>query len=334
MIKIASVVHILAAIVWLGGMFFAYVVLRPALGTIDHKLRFSIWIKTLKLFFHLGLDLHYRPACNWFRDDQPDGRVHCNWLAHIHNDGIRHPDDGDIQIHIFRSFQAPVPWRRGGEVGSRRIRPWHYPAAGGSQSCTGPGYRTGRNSSPWTSVTPGLHKRLTPCRSWCAGLLCFSVLLYCWITFSPGTARAQGDMPSEAPLFTLFDSSENLVALEDYRGKVVLINFWATWCPPCIEEMPALQGLKESFIHRPFEILAINMAENQDAIDTFLERTGFEFSFPLLLDPGGKVADQYHVTGLPTTMLVDLDGMFAFGGVGPRDWNSSEVQAEILPLFE
>jgi peroxiredoxin len=141
-------------------------------------------------------------------------------------------------------------------------------------------------------------------------------------------------MPSEAPLFTLFDSTGNLVALEDHRGKVVLINFWATWCPPCIEEMPAMQELKESFVHRPFEILAINMAENQEDIDIFLQRTGFEFSFPLLLDPGGKVADQYHVKGLPTTMIVDRDGLFAFGGVGARDWNSPEIQAEILPLFD
>ena len=76
------------------------------------------------------------------------------------------------------------------------------------------------------------------------------------------------------------------------------------------------------------------MAENQAAIDAFLGRTGFDFSFPLLLDPGGIVADLYRVRNLPATMLVDRDGQFAFGGIGSRDWNSPEVQAEILPLFD
>ena len=169
---------------------------------------------------------------------------------------------------------------------------------------------------------------------WPFGLLCFSVLLYSWSPSSLSSAHAQGSMPSEVPLFTLLDTNGNKIALDEFRGKVVLINFWATWCPPCIEEMPALTDLKESFIHMPFEILAINMAENQDAIDAFLNRTGFEFNFPLLLDPGGKVADQYQVRGLPATMLVGRDSQFAFGGVGAREWNSQEVQAEILPLFD
>lgn len=165
-------------------------------------------------------------------------------------------------------------------------------------------------------------------------VLNFPLLLFSWLLLSWNPAVAQSNVRSTAPLFTLFDTDGHEIALEDYRGKVVLINFWATWCPPCIEEMPALQGLKESFAARPFEILAINMAEDQEAIDTFLERTGFSFSFPLILDPGGVIADQYQVSSLPATMLVDRAGRFAFGGVGAREWNSPEVQEEILPLFD
>ena len=146
---------------------------------------------------------------------------------------------------------------------------------------------------------------------------------------SPG-----GTMPDIVPLFELQDIEGNLVSLEDQRGKVVMINFWATWCPPCIEEMPAMDALKTALSDKPFEILAVNMSEDREAIETFLERTGFDLSFPLLLDPGGIVADKYAVRGLPATMLVDPHGNFAFGGVGARKWDSPEVIAEIMPLFD
>jgi peroxiredoxin len=167
-----------------------------------------------------------------------------------------------------------------------------------------------------------------------ASVLNFSLVLFSWLLLSWNPVVAQGNTPSTVPLFTLIDTDGHEVALEDYRGKVVLINFWATWCPPCIEEMPALQALKESFASRPFEILAINMAEDKEAIARFLDRTGFSFSFPLILDPGGIVADQYQVSGLPATLLVDRAGKFAFGGIGTREWNSPQVQEEILPLFD
>ena len=147
-------------------------------------------------------------------------------------------------------------------------------------------------------------------------------------------SASDGKMPDVVPLFELEDFDGNLVSLEEQRGKVVMINFWATWCPPCVDEMPAMDALKTALSDKPFEILAVNMAEDREAIATFLERTGFELGFPLLLDPGGVVADKYAVRGLPATMLVDPTGKFAFGGVGPRKWDSAEVIAEIMPLFD
>ena len=95
-----------------------------------------------------------------------------------------------------------------------------------------------------------------------------------------------------------------------------------------------MDALKTALSDKPFEILAVNMSEDREAIETFLERTGFELNFPLLLDPGGIVADKYAVRGLPATMLVDPRGKFAFGGVGARKWDSPEVMAEIMPLFD
>ncbi len=95
-----------------------------------------------------------------------------------------------------------------------------------------------------------------------------------------------------------------------------------------------MQALKQSFSDQPFEILAINMGENQDKINKFVERIGIEFNFPLLLDADSAVSDKYQVRGLPATMLITKQGTFAFGGVGERDWNSNAVKNEILPLFE
>ena len=138
----------------------------------------------------------------------------------------------------------------------------------------------------------------------------------------------------EVPLFTLKDQKGNDVSLEAQRGKVVMINFWATWCPPCIKELPTMIELKESLADKPFEILAINMGEEPWVIEQFLAKFDATFNFPLLLDSIGKVATAYKVSGLPATMLVDKEGRIAFGGVGERDWNDDAVKAEILPLFE
>ena len=165
------------------------------------------------------------------------------------------------------------------------------------------------------------------------GSLVITLMLLCLIP-APLGAQTSTAIPGLVPLFTLDDVDGNAISLEKLRGKVVMINFWATWCPPCVEEMPAMQDLKTSWSDRPFEILAINMGEPASVIRSFVERLGMEFDFPLLLDPQTVVANQYQVTSLPATLLIDRKGLFAFGGVGARDWNSAVVREEILPLFE
>ncbi len=153
---------------------------------------------------------------------------------------------------------------------------------------------------------------------------------------APGVAQETGDNnpPSiDLPLFTLFDIDGNEVSLESYRGKVVMLNFWATWCAPCVEELPTMRALKESLSDKPFEILAVNMGETKEAIKQFIEKIGIEFNFPLLLDPTTSVATDYSVSGLPATLLIDKQGQFSFGGVGPRDWNDDDARNQILPLL-
>ena len=83
------------------------------------------------------------------------------------------------------------------------------------------------------------------------------------VSFGQVLSSTDGKMPDIVPLFELQDVNGNLVSLEAHRGKVVMINFWATWCPPCIEEMPAMDALKKALSDKPFEILAVNMSEDR-----------------------------------------------------------------------
>ena len=149
-----------------------------------------------------------------------------------------------------------------------------------------------------------------------------------------GTFGAQFERPEKVPAFTLSDLDGNQISLADYHGQVVLINFWATWCSPCVEELPTMEELRKSLADKPFGIIAINLSEDAETIRSFLERHSIELNFPLVLDAAGETAEKYHVRGLPATMIVDREGKFVFGGVGQRDWNSPAVRMEILPQFD
>jgi peroxiredoxin len=111
---------------------------------------------------------------------------------------------------------------------------------------------------------------------------------------------------NQAPLFELEAADGGMVSLEDYRGQVVLLNFWATWCAPCRIEMPLLQSTFESFKDQGLVILGIDFDEPTDLVASFGDELGL--TFPLLLDPGGKVQQQYKVRGYPTTVILDRDG--------------------------
>jgi thiol-disulfide isomerase/thioredoxin len=149
--------------------------------------------------------------------------------------------------------------------------------------------------------------------------------------FQPAQSAPTGE---PVPLFELNSVYGKPVALESLRGKVVMINFWATWCTPCVTELPTMAALKKSFSDKPFEILAINMSEDADQIREFLSRNNINLNFPLLLDPAGIIAEEYKVKALPATLLINADGNFEFGGVGSRDWDSLSARKDLLPLFE
>jgi len=126
---------------------------------------------------------------------------------------------------------------------------------------------------------------------------------------------------SRAPEFSLarLDGGEP-VRLADLRGRVVLVNFWATWCKPCEEEMPAMQRLYEALAGPGFELLAISVDEDPALVERFRERLGLEF--PILLDPDQRVAHAWQTFRFPETLLVDAEGSVVERYVGPKEWDA------------
>jgi peroxiredoxin len=135
-----------------------------------------------------------------------------------------------------------------------------------------------------------------------------------------------------APNFTLKDINGEEVKLEDYRGKIVFLNFWATWCPPCREEMPSMERLYTEFKNKDFTILAVDLREKPNSVKAFGKKLGL--SYPLLLDSDGTVHLDYGIRSIPTTYLVDRQGYLIGSALGPRDWASDESFELINHLLE
>ena len=139
---------------------------------------------------------------------------------------------------------------------------------------------------------------------------------------SPGEAR---ERPPFSVDFTLPDLDGKSVRLSDLRGRVVLINFWATWCPPCRAEMPSMNDLYKDYRDKGLEILAISTdVDGRRVVAPFVEKYGL--TFPVLLDPKMDVGSGIQVRGIPSTYLLDKQGRVAGLEVGARDWNRSSLR--------
>ena len=132
----------------------------------------------------------------------------------------------------------------------------------------------------------------------------------------------------KAQNFILRDLNGNQVNLEDHRGKIVFLNFWATWCAPCREEMPAMEKLHNRFKNDNFIIFAIDLQENRHQVKRFKEQ--FKLNFTILLDSDSKVGSMYAIRSIPITYLVDRKGYLIGGALGARDWASDNA----IKLFE
>ena len=159
-------------------------------------------------------------------------------------------------------------------------------------------------------------------------------LLTLALLLAAGHATAQQLRPwtgGAAPALALQDLDGRLHRLEDYRGKVVLINFWATWCEPCREEMPSMNRLRASLAGQPFAVLAVNLAESEPRIRRFLEQLPLDF--PVLLDRDSGTARAWRARLLPMSFLVGPDGRLRYSVVGEIDWTQERVRKAIRDLL-
>jgi thiol-disulfide isomerase/thioredoxin len=127
---------------------------------------------------------------------------------------------------------------------------------------------------------------------------------------------------------TLLDGSE--VSLSDYRGKVLMLNFWASWCVPCEEEMPLLEAFYQQQNRDRFALLAINEGENQKTASQFVARLGL--TFPVGLDEKGDLAEPYNLIGLPITIIIGPDGDIRYNH--PGQLYQKTIDEEIIPLVQ
>lgn len=160
-----------------------------------------------------------------------------------------------------------------------------------------------------------------------------AILTPLWLSTAVASDRAN------APPFSLqrlaadgtAQAGETL-SLNDYRGQVVLVNFWATWCAPCVHELPSMQSLRDKLSDQPFEILALNVGEDPEQIQSFLDNFATEINFPVLLRADFWVVDDFGVKIMPTSVVIDKQGRVVEFVRGPQQWDSARIEQRMLAL--
>jgi len=175
--------------------------------------------------------------------------------------------------------------------------------------------------------------RTTATRRYPALLTASICLLAC--LFTAGARGASTLEPYTAttppPTLSLSDTRGVRHQLADYRGKVVLVNFWASWCPPCIKEMPGLQRLQKKLGKQPFDILAVNVGEQKYRVWKFTKL--IDFTLPVLLDTRSETFAAWDASVLPTSFLLDTEGRIRYRVQGDLEWDSEPVVTLIRTLL-
>ena len=143
-------------------------------------------------------------------------------------------------------------------------------------------------------------------------------------------ARA-GNAPAPAPAFTLASRSGQDVSLSQYKGNVVMINFWASWCGPCRQEMPLLESIYKKYNRMGFTMLGVNVEPNSNAANEWLKAT--PVSFPILYDRDSKVSKLYDVAGMPSTVIIDRSGKLRVLHRGYKPGDENEYLDSIRTLI-
>lgn len=162
----------------------------------------------------------------------------------------------------------------------------------------------------------------------------FGIVLFLTVLLFAGCENSSSEKPvakgglvgQTAPDFTLTDMQGENVALSQFRGKVVILNFWATWCPPCREEMPSMEQLYRDLESQGLVMLAVNVEKNgKEAVTQFLQKRSY--SFPILLDSENVAQNTYGVFRFPESFIIDRNGVVVEKIIGGRNWLSG-------PTFE
>jgi cytochrome c biogenesis protein CcmG, thiol:disulfide interchange protein DsbE len=175
-----------------------------------------------------------------------------------------------------------------------------------------PGSDPKRGTSPLRTARHTLHSN----RFFSALILFLGLTTSCYHGSRP---KRVGEV---APDFSLQDSAQK-ITLNQFRGQVVVLNFWATWCPPCVEELPSLMSMQERARRRGVVVLGISIDVDEDAYHRFLKQRNVNFLS--VRDPERKVAKLYGVHGWPETYIIDRQGLVRRKIIGPVDWTSSDV---------
>ncbi|MEE8205469.1 MAG: redoxin domain-containing protein, partial [Nitrospinaceae bacterium] len=144
------------------------------------------------------------------------------------------------------------------------------------------------------------------------------------VQLPPGVDTEKSAVGFKAPAFTVRNLKGNRVQLADHKGKVVILNLWATWCGPCRVEMPGLENLYRRYRSEGLEILAVSLDKgSSDKVQTFADQ--YRLSFPVLLDSDGQVESRYHTLTIPTTYVIDKKGMVVAEVDGAKNWESEQT---------
>ncbi|MBC55090.1 MAG: redoxin [Gammaproteobacteria bacterium] len=166
-------------------------------------------------------------------------------------------------------------------------------------------------------------------RSICCALLTGSVLMLAW---GQAVAVEEGQ---PAPDFTLpgVRPSDSTVQLSELQGKVVYVDFWASWCLPCLRSLPQINGLYEQYRDQGFEVVAITIDDPVEDATEFLEDLEVPLAYSVVLDATAEVMDQYRVVGMPTSFLIDRDGMIRKVHKGFREGDTELLEQALVPLL-
>ena len=164
-------------------------------------------------------------------------------------------------------------------------------------------------------------------------IIVITTMLLSWMNPAYAVQKQLFDKVKEkyvVPDFSLKDEEGKTYKLSDYRGKVVVLNFWATWCSPCRREMPSMERAYKKWAKEGIELVAVNIGDDADKIFAF---TGeYDISFTILMDPSSSLYQKYTIPGLPTTYIIDPEGYMVYRVLGGRVWDDPKIAEQIRLL--